>query len=1641
MAPRRTALNIVSGEISNVVAAMRRSSRYTRSQEEDQHPLLHSFNVLKETLSSASDLRQIDVNLFLAPFLDVIRSEDTTGPVTALALSAVNKFLSYGFVDVGREGAAAGIDNLADAVTHARFVGTDSSSDEVVLMKILQVLRTLLLTPVGRLMTNESVCESMQSCFRICFELRLSELLRKCAEHTLVDMVQLLFQRLKHFKEDTKVSVSVDTSMRKVLKTGMVSSVGQAIVSHEVAAEAEDQVDDVEKEEKDKEIAHTDGSNTEAETKEDNPETENDGEKEEEEEEVEPLASPKEPYINRRGIKFTQKRTGPLLPYGLPCIRELFRFLIALINPRERHKSDLLMIQMGLSLLTVALECGCHSIANLQSMLQYVQDDLCKNLFQLLKWESTQVFSLSIHILFLLFESLRDNLKFQLEMFVGVLMDLFGKSHSGNSKAVAVERKETALECVVKLCQIPYLVTELYLNFDADLYSSNVFEELTKLLSKNAYPSGALFPSHLLCLDALMAILGAIKNNCNGEHTQKLNPPTTSSEAAKLESPTQTDDKIHVHHAHLSPLRLETDEDISSQASPPAFTLPSPEHLIRIKQKKKLLIAGTEQFNGSPKKGILFLQEHKVLKSPIDNNELAVFLRENLQLGKKMIGDYLGDRRNEEVLKAFVKSFHVKGVKIHETIRVFLESFRLPGESPIISRILEHFSDHWLGVNKGSKLGESFANTDAVFILCYAIILLNVDQHNPQNKKPMTVEQFIRNQRGLNEKEDFDANMLKEIYAEIKENEIIMPEEHEGQHKYDYNWTMLLRRGSAPEGHYLHIRDSAFDQDLFLLAWGPTVAALSVVFDGALDDAVLQKAVNGFKSCASVSAHYGLSDVFDNLVISLCKFTNLASVSELGENVAVAFGGNAKAQLAATTLFTLAHQHGNILREGWKNLLDCLLQIFKAKLLPEELVKADDFLDPSGFVSIMPEEAPSQRSDGSLFSSLFSWTSEPSSSRNLTSEDRQAQLKAVECIRDCHPEALFAESKFLMKDSLVELVKALEFASRGPDAHQSLGTQFDEEAAVFNLELLLRVVLHNRDRIDLLWCGVKEHLTRILAQAEASSFLVQRATIGLLRIAVRLLWRDDMTQKILESLSVLLELNSDVMLSVSSHVVAGLSELLRSNASYIKSKEGWLILFTLIESCGTGAKSHVCQKSIESQSLTKKGEEDEPDGSAMELFLWRPEAMKFKGVTSLGKTCETLAFLVQEVKCLTAENLPACIHVVRTLAEASCHGSKHQSGGDGEPKGKGRKAHRNSGNREKRTNKGGGGRTSPLRDEVSVSYSFDTMTLQLLELMQLLHCKVRSIYSKDVGVVADEDQLGFLWSSCWGPLLQGMASFCCDPRRDVRQTAVTILQRSLLLQDIQILNAREWEACFSQVFFPMLRRLLVDINPDDPSGVEEIRIRVSALLAKVFLQHLTPLLSLSSFREIWMAVLDFMDHFMSSTQSELLAESIPESLKNMLLVMSTAGVFDAPVTSPSESPHSQLWTDTWERIHKFIPGLHDQLFAPAPTRRPSLPATQSKKLESADSGVSLSGSVVLQPPLPTFTFKSVLQPTSPSGTVVNSVETVPIILRPTPTVAPGIAKPASVSPQSSSRVSTPVPQTEEGGAVDGKGPDDDVIDI
>ncbi len=241
----------VLGEINLLLTSLKKThNKYTMSpnhyQDNPQDPLLKNLYDLKTLLNDHTDFTEIDPTTFLSPFLEVIKSEETTGPVTGMALTSLDKFISYGLIKVNSETTASCVQQIADSITHARFVGTDSSSDEVVLMKILHVLRTLMLSPIGYYLTNSSVCEIMQSCFQICFENRLTELLRRSAENILVDMVQLLFARLPQFKEEFKGSVkkltmkSDGTRQKKSKKNKIKDQSSELTVTDNVKTEGVD---------------------------------------------------------------------------------------------------------------------------------------------------------------------------------------------------------------------------------------------------------------------------------------------------------------------------------------------------------------------------------------------------------------------------------------------------------------------------------------------------------------------------------------------------------------------------------------------------------------------------------------------------------------------------------------------------------------------------------------------------------------------------------------------------------------------------------------------------------------------------------------------------------------------------------------------------------------------------------------------------------------------------------------------------------------------------------------------------------------------------------------------------------------------------------------------------------------------------------------------------------------------------------------------------------------------------------------------------------------------------------------------------------------------------------------------------------
>ncbi|XP_056386548.1 Golgi-specific brefeldin A-resistance guanine nucleotide exchange factor 1 isoform X1 [Hyla sarda] len=1743
---------IVQGEIGIIVGAIKRNARWSMHTplDEEQDPLLHSFSQLKDILNNIKHLSEIEPNVFLRPFLEVIRSEDTTGPITGLALTSVNKFLSYALIDPAHDGTAEGIENMADAVTHARFVGTDPASDEVVLMKILQVLRTLLLTPVGAHLTNESVCEIMQSCFRICFEMRLSELLRKSAEHTLVDMVQLLFSRLPQFKEESKsyaganmkkisscLLCKLDTnsgeqskninqleraynifwknkrvqlkmraggasesskwkkqkrsprpqrhmtkamagaeSLPQPLSNG--SSAGGIPFMEPTSPDATSPISGGSSETTSSAVTPTADSGvgflSQATSKEDlsevdaspvasalraprdlyTSEPQNQDEQKNDElmgrktqsasvesipevlEDNSSIADNSDSasvhdmdYVNPRGVRFTQssqKEGAVLVPYGLPCIRELFRFLISLTNPHDRHNSEV-MIHMGLQLITVALECA--PIANYISLLGLVRDELCRHLFQLLSGERLNLYTASLRACFLLFESMREHLKFQLEMYVKKLMDII----TIENPKIPYEMKEMALEAIVQLWRIPSFVTELYINYDCDYYCSNLFEDLTKLLSKNAFPvSGQLYTTHLLSLEALLTVIDSTEAHCQAkilsntlqdkkeavknvadteiaedpgsstERTMENAPPNLSAESQGARPPTSGHLMADKMNLGIQEAEDGSDRaDKKTQKKPSRFSsfLPTVQELNDIKNKKKLLITGTEQFNQKPKKGIQFLQEKNLLATPMDNKEVAQWLRENPRLDKKMIGEFISDRKNLDLLESFVGTFPFQGLRVDEALRLYLEAFRLPGEAPVIHRLLEVFTEHWRNSN-----GTPFAHSDACFALAYAVIMLNTDQHNHNVRKqsvPMTLEEFRKNLKGVNGGKDFDQDMLEDIYHAIKNDEIVMPEEQTGLVKENYMWSVLLHRGASSEGIFLHVTPGSYDHDLFTMTWGPTIAALSYVFDKSMEETIIQKAISGFRKCAMISAHYGLSDVFDNLIISLCKFTTLSS--EAVENLPTGFGSNLKAQIAARTVFNLAYRHGDILREGWKNIMDSMLQLFRAELLPKAMVEVEDFVDPNGKISLQREEIPANRGESTVLS-FVSWLTlsgtEQSSLRGPSTENQEAKKMALECIKLCDPEKLITESKFLQLESLQELMKAL--ISVTPDEET-----YDEEDAAFCLEMLLRIVLENRDRVGCVWQVVRDHLYHLCAHAVEFCFLVERAVVGLLRLAIRLLRREDISGQVLLSLRILLMMKPSVLSRVSRQIAFGLHELLKTNAANIHSSNDWYTLFCLLECIGAGVKpppalqvttrsnndagaqsdsevssyhstdvsldrgytsdsevytEHSKQakmhRSVTDVDMANSGwlvvAKEDVDSSRMSAAINKPGSntpvnqysliigLDFgpHDTKSLMKSVESLSFIVRDAAHVTPENFELCVKTIRVFVEASLNGGyksqerrakSHKYDSKANRFRKKSKEKENPVRRSKVSNQRQYRSHSDDEEDESVPASYHTVSLQLLDLMHTLHTRAATIYSSWAEEQRHLETAGekitadsrTLWSNCWCPLLQGIAWLCCDARRQVRMQALTYLQRALLVHDLQTLDALEWEACFNKVLFPLLTKLLENISPADVGGMEETRMRASTLLSKVFLQHLSPLLSLSTFAALWLTILEFMDKYMHAGSSDLLLEAIPESLKNMLLVMDTAGIFHS---ADSRTGYSDLWEITWERIDCFLPRLREELF-------------------------------------------------------------------------------------------------------------------
>ena len=109
----------------------------------------------------------------------------------------------------------------------------------------------------------------------------------------------------------------------------------------------------------------------------------------------------------------------------------------------------------------------------------------------------------------------------------------------------------------------------------------------------------------------------------------------------------------------------------------------------------------------------------------------------------------------------------------------------------------------------------------------------------------MTEEDFIKNLRNINDGQDLPRQMLSELYHSIARSEIrITYDSGAGVSEMTQSrWVDLMRRSMTTTPYITCDSRPLLDHDMFAIISGPTIAAISVVFDHAEDEEVCKQPI------------------------------------------------------------------------------------------------------------------------------------------------------------------------------------------------------------------------------------------------------------------------------------------------------------------------------------------------------------------------------------------------------------------------------------------------------------------------------------------------------------------------------------------------------------------------------------------------------------------------------------------------------------------------------------------------------------------------------------------------------------------------------------------------------------------------------
>ncbi|CAI7627566.1 unnamed protein product [Penicillium viridicatum] len=1473
--PRKTGQSTPRPDEDHVLAN-RWGLRGKKGKSMQDNPLISAFTRLRSDLKDCKDIRTFDTPALLHPFLQVVRSSSTSAAITSIALVSITKFLSYNIINPKSPRLPIAMQLLSAAITHCRFEASDSSADEIVLLRILKLMEGILSRPEGELLGDESVCEMMETGLSMCCQGRLSEVLRRSAEMAMVKMCQVIFMRLSHLDQEMPAGpdpfAGEDTKKDPPSHLKMDPSVnGDTVTSQHLSAISAD----------------TAAAERHSTSREGSPEQAGNG--------IAAAAAPPSPHDDAE---------TELQPYSLPSIKELFRVLIDLLDPHNRQHTDAMRV-MALRIIDVALEIAGPSIARHPSLAALAKDDLCRYLFQLVRSEHIAILTGSLRVAGTLLSTCRPALKLQQELYISYLVACLhprveiprepgidpslyegipqspklvkqpaSQANSGRSTPVPVkdrqklgleggarrpEAREAMVESIGMLSRIPSFMVELFVNYDCDVDRADLCEDMIGLLSRNAFPDSATWSTTNvppLCLDSLLGYVQFIHDRLDDEPIQGDYPPQES--------------------------------------------------LKKQRHTKKLIIKGAQIFNEDPKKGIAFLVSHGVIEDANNPVLVARFLKGTTRLSKKVLGEYISKRGNEELLEAFVDLLDFSGRNAVEALRELLSSFRLPGESPLIERIVTTFSEHYVEKVKP----DGIADKDALYILTYAIIMLNTELYNRNVKSQnrMTCAGFARNLRGVNGGGDFAEEFLEDIYDSIKNNEIILPDEHENKHAFDYAWKELLLKSSSA-GDIIVGETNMYDAEMFAATWKPVIATLSYVFMSASDDAVYSRVVNGFNQCAQIAARYGLTEAFDRIVFSLASISTLATSkppstalntevqvgqkSVMVSELAVKFGRDFRAQLATVVLFRVLSTNEGTVKEGWEHIVRILSNLFINSLIPPFDAKLTSELE----ISPIPLQPPSQvvdrdgrNNDTGILSAFTSYLSSYAADDPPEPSDEELDntLCTVDCVTACSISEILTNIKSLPLSSLEMLVEALLSllpeenapavivvkSERPAPTTRVANTRADpnqpkyDPSMIFVLELATVLTLRDEKTLEALGENLATTLQTLVRDAKNLHPLTVSRVVSYLLNLLRLS-HDQHFMRVPVVLHAISGFDQDTLETVAVATVKGLSRCIahvgRLRNEITISPDFWSILQRLHQ---------------------------------------------YEAVASL--VFDLLQSIVESMPdIITADNYEFVVSLANDFVSAGRVGSIEER-------------HRDA---QARRNKG-------IKPSKSSENQVVTRGVKAIGLIYHLTGRVPALIKQSH---LEEKEA---WAAYWSPIFQSLTAQCTNPCRDIRHHAISTLQRSLLSAELISSDDEEWTSIFDEVLFPLVLLLLKpEVYHSDPVGMSETRFQAATLVCKIFLRFLDQLPNRTGMLPLWLRILDILDRMMNSGQGDSLAEAVPESLKNILLVMADGGYLVSPSQDPSKE---EIWVETRKRLGRFLPDLFSEVF----------PDTPNEPEKSPDSAIS-----------------------------------------------------------------------------------------